>query len=151
MIKKIANKENKKVRIISTVDYVKEIAKSFGWNGEKDLKSRKMLSQLKDVLTEWNDVPHKVIEEKIKDYQEDNIAALFIDSREPSDIAYFSDKYHALTILMRRPNLDMIYGNHADDQVDNYEYDIMIDNSRGLKELEEEAICFYETFIKEES
>ena len=41
-------------------------------------------------------------------------------------------------------------GNHADDNVDNYQYDIVIDNNRGLDELMQEATIFVETFIMEE-
>ena len=49
--------ENKiRVDITSTVDFVKDIAKQCGWDGTKDLKNRKFLSDLKDLLTEWNDV-----------------------------------------------------------------------------------------------
>ena len=42
--------------ILSTVDFVKEIAKKCGWDGTKDLKNRKFLSDLKDLLTNWNNV-----------------------------------------------------------------------------------------------
>ena len=41
-------------QIRSTVDLVKEIALFYtGWNGEKDLKSRKFLSDLKDLLSQY--------------------------------------------------------------------------------------------------
>lgn len=150
MVKKIANKNGNRIEILSTIDYVKNIAREFGWNGEKEQKDRKMLSNLKDLLTEWNDIPHKVVCKKIEQYRQKNIAAIFIDSREPSDIKRFVKEYQALTILMKRSTLDLIYGNHADDCVEDYEYDIIIDNSRGLKELQEEAEIFYDTFIKEE-
>jgi hypothetical protein len=40
-------------------------------------------------------------------------------------------------------------GNHADDNVEQYQYDIVIDNSRGLDELLQEATIFVETFIDE--
>ena len=41
----------------STIDLVKQVAKLCGWDGTKDLKSRKFLSDLKDLLTEYNDAP----------------------------------------------------------------------------------------------
>ena len=44
----------------------------------------------------------------------------------------------------------IIYGNHADDNVNNYQYDIVIDNSRGLDELNQEAQLFVETWIEGE-
>ena len=48
-------------RIISTVDFVKEVAKFCGWNGQKTPKDRKFLSDLKDILTQWDDIPYKDI------------------------------------------------------------------------------------------
>lgn len=149
MIQEIANAKGDKIEILSTIDYVKDIAKTFGWNGEKNIKDRKMLSDLKDLLTEWNDIPHKIVCEKIKKCQEAGVRAIFIDSREPEDIKRFVDEYQALTVLIKRSNIAMVYGNHADDNVNDYEYDCVIDNSRGLLELFDEANIFYETFIKE--
>ena len=35
----------------STVDFVKEVAKSCGWDGTKTLENRKFLSDLKDLLS----------------------------------------------------------------------------------------------------
>lgn len=150
MVKEIADAQGDKIEILSTIDYVKDIAKSFGWNDEKDTKDRKMLSDLKDLLTQWNDSPHKAVQRKIENCKKDNVKAVFIDSREPEDIARFVKEYQALTILVKRNTIDILYGNHADDEVENYNYDIIIDNSRGLKELQEEAQIFYETFIEEE-
>jgi len=44
----------------------------------------------------------------------------------------------------------VIMGNHADDNVLNYQYDITIDNSRGLDELMQEATIFVETFLEDD-
>ena len=52
--------------ILSTITPITEIARNVGWNGTKDLKSRKFLSDLKDLLTEWNDYPFKYICEEVK-------------------------------------------------------------------------------------
>ena len=41
MIVEIATAHGKKVEILSTIDYVKEIAKGFGWDGSKEPKDRK--------------------------------------------------------------------------------------------------------------
>ena len=150
MVINIAAQHNIKIGKLSSIDYIKNIAKTFGWNGEKELKDRKMLSDLKDILTEWGDIPHKEVCKKITELERDNVQAIFIDSREPADIQRFVNEYNACTILVKRNTMDILYGNHADDEVENYNYDIIIDNSRGLKELQEEAQIFYETFIEEE-
>lgn len=150
MICNIAKENNEKIKILSTIDYVKDIAKTFGWNGEKEKKDRKMLSDLKDLLTEWNDIPHKVINRNIEKAQLDGYTAVFIDSREPADIKRFVEEYNAITILIERWEKDFIVGNHADDNVYDYNYDCYINNTRGLEELRQEAQIFYDCFIKEE-
>ena len=45
----------------STIDYVKEAAKQIGWDGEKDNRGRRLLSDLKDCLTRYADIPFKKV------------------------------------------------------------------------------------------
>lgn len=149
MIQEIAAAHGEKVIILSTIDYVKEIAKKIGWDGTKTPENRRMLSDLKDLLTRWNDSPHQKVHDRIMDTKD--AAAIFIDSREPEDIKRFVEEYNALTVLVQRGKEVVLIGNHADDNVNNFEYDCYIDNSRGLSELLEEAAIFYETFIKGDS
>lgn len=148
MIKEIAEAHNQKIEILSTIDYVKNIAKVLGWDGTKTLENRRMLSDLKDLLTRWNDSPHQSVCNKINELK--NVAAVFIDSRESEDIKRFVEEYQALTVLVQRGSEDKIYGNHADDCVEDFDYDIYVNNSRGLSELFEEANIFYECFIRGE-
>lgn len=147
MICRICSEQGKKAKIFSTIEGVKNIAKEFGWDGEKELKDRKMLSDLKDLLTRYNDYPHTYIAEKIKQEQNScDCDVVFIDSREPDDIKRWCDEYSALSILIDR-GIKILYNNHADDNVDNYSYDIYISNKDDLKTLEEQAQIFYNTFI----
>ena len=44
---------------ISTVDLVKSLAVKAGWDGTKTPKNRKFLSDLKQLLIEWDDIPYK--------------------------------------------------------------------------------------------
>jgi hypothetical protein len=37
------------------------MAKKFGWDGGKSLNDRRFLSDLKDALTRWKDVPYQKI------------------------------------------------------------------------------------------
>lgn len=149
MISDIAAQHQKTIVNYSTVDYVKYIAGLFGWEGEKDNKSRKMLSQLKDMLTEWRDIPYTKCCQEISYWTYGNAAAMFIHCREPEEIKRFVKDYNATTILVERNNIEQCLSNHADKNVLNYNYDIIINNSRGLAELEEEAKIFYDTFIKD--
>ena len=56
--------------VYSSIDYVKTIARQCGWNGEKTPENRKFLSDLKDLLTTWDDIPMKKIQEKVQQIQE---------------------------------------------------------------------------------
>lgn len=152
MVKKVAEARGLHVEIRSTIDYVKQKAKEFGWNGGKSPADRRFLSDLKDALTRWDDVPYKKIQQWIEYYEKEfggfKTDILFIDCREPEEIARFVEDYNALTVLVQRGEV-VLLGNHADDNVENYQYDIVIDNSRGLDELLQEATIFVETFVED--
>ena len=149
MVQKIAAARDKKVKVISTITYVKEVAKLVGWDGGKTPEDRRFLSDLKDALTRWKDVPYQKVKGFIDTYKESDTDLLFIDCREPEEIARFVNDYGALTILVQRGEFELL-GNHADDEVLNYQYDVVIDNNRGLDELMQEATIFEETFVEEE-
>lgn len=127
---------NQNIIQISTIDFVKSVAKFAGWNGVKDEKSRKFLSDLKDILEEYNDIPNKKIDEFIS-ARPNNI--IFIHAREPHNIAYYKEKYNAVTLLITNPNVKTIISNHADKNVFNYDYDYIIENNNTLAELKNKA------------
>lgn len=140
-------------KVFSTVDYVKQVARDFGWNGEKTPRARKFLSDLKDLLTEWDDIPFRDVRRKICEAIEDwdyygvdsNNCAVFIMCREPEEIKKFVDRMDARTILVRRKEAeDRSASNHADAEVLNYNYDIEIENNGTLKDLAFEALKFIE-------
>ena len=54
-----------------------------------------------------------------------------------------------ITVLVER-ELNHTYGNHADDNVHNYLYDYVIDNTGTLKDLGEAALTFMESLITQE-
>lgn len=150
MVKEIAAARGKKVAILSTIDIVKDFAKGMGWDGRKTREDRRFLSDLKDALTRWKDVPYQEIKYRINQLEEDGTDLVFVDCREPEEIQRFVNDYNALTVIVQRGEFIQIVGNHADENVLNYQYDITIDNSRGLNELMQEATIFVETFIEED-
>lgn len=121
---------------LSTVDEVKRICKEFGVGDEKTDADRKLWSDVKDLWTAYNDGPFNDITTRISYlYGGENVKSIYIVMcREPEEIAKFKKHYgeECRTILIRRPGLD-IPNNHADMNVENYEYDIEISNS-GSKE-----------------
>lgn len=136
---------------VSTVDFVKELAKTCGWDGSKTPENRRFLSNLKDLLTQWNDVPYKkVIEEKRVwefSYSAINIPTkdcfFFIHCREPEEIQKFVDRIGAETVLIRRESVEKNeQSNHADANVFEFDYDYEIENNGNLKDLQLKAIKF---------
>lgn len=137
---------------VSTISFVKEIAKQCDWDGEKTPKSRKFLSDLKDLLTEWNDIPFKRVQQKIQSYlmtfEQFGIGTekvvIFIDCREPSEIDKIKKYYDGKAVCIMRKIDGYNPSNHADADVDNYKYDIYIENDSDLKNLYHMAEKFME-------
>lgn len=135
-----------KILNISTVDFVKEIAEHCGWDRTKTPKNRKFLSDLKDLLTEWDDIPLKKVCQDVKTWQhiwiasgEYDKAVVFIHCREPKEIKKLCKElstYNPITLLIRRDAAERVEQiNHADNEVLNYEYDYVIPNNGTLSEL----------------
>ena len=148
-----------KILNISTVDFVKEVAEYCGWDGTKTPENRKFLSDLKDVLTQWNDVPLKKICQEIKTWQhlwiasgDYNKAVVFIHCREPKEIDKLLkefEQYDAKTLLIRRTAAESIEQiNHADNEVLNYSYDYTIYNDSTLSWLRNEAMVFLRDYLE---
>ena len=140
---------------ISTVDFVKEVATMCGWDGTKTPKNRKFLSDLKDLLTEWDDVPLKKIMADAVSCSacaevlgELDKSVLFIHCREPKEIEKLVGAFQGdtVTLLIRREAAENVQQiNHADNEVLNYEYDYTIPNNGSLSELRARA----EEFLRE--
>ena len=129
----------------SSVNVVKQVAQLCGWNGAKEERDRKFLSDLKDLLTEYNDLPFKDICSQIESFLDaSKLEILFIHIREPKEIQKVVDKYPQVkTILISSIRVDHITSNHADAEVFNYEYDYYIHNDGSLDCLKEMAETFY--------
>lgn len=146
--------EDKKmvVDVISTVDFVKQIAKECGWNGVKTPENRKFLSDLKDLLTRWNDVPYQKIVDHIEymnEFGRQYDWILFVDCREPAEIQKLKERLNATTVLVRRLGDETNEtSNHADANVFDYEYDYTIKNYGDLSDLTIECIAFLD-YMKE--
>ena len=144
------------VAITSTIDFVKEIALNCGWNGSKTLENRRFLSDLKDLLTHWGDVPYKKILEKVKilnSWASYNSLdwIFFVDCREPAEIQKLKERLSATTVLIRREEVENDeVSNHADADVFYYDYDLTIYNNSDIIHLEDEARKFIEYMRKEE-
>ena len=127
-----------KVRNISSITPIKNIARACGWDGSKDDKSRKFLSDLKLLCVEYNDYPTKWAIEEYKSFLSGEEEIMFVHIREPEEISKFVSATDgvAKTLLirggerMKKEN----YGNVSDDGVENYSYDRYFLNDGTLDE-----------------
>ena len=147
-----------KGRKTSSIDFVKKVAFYCGWRGEKNLKNRKFLSDMKDILTEWDDIPYKEIVKAIKvwDIWNDrhNLpkeGIMFVCIREPEELEKVKERLGATCILVRRDAAESAQvANHADEEVFDFAYDYIIDNNGDLNQLKESAELLIEVLEGEE-
>ena len=141
-------------KLISTVDFVKKIATKCGWDGTKTPQNRKFLSDLKDLLTNWGDVPYTKTLQEIDMFKFDldcwNVSdkgVVFIMCREPKEIERFERELNAKSLLIRRASVEFEQqSNHADSEVLNHKYDYIIENNGTIDELKEKAKEFLKNF-----
>lgn len=130
---------------ISSVDKVKEAAKVLaGWNGEKDEKSRKFLSDLKELGIEYNDAPFKYISNMAEEFKNSDKQIMFVHIRECEEIEKCKQCLNAKTLLITNKNVAAINTNVSDRDVNKYEYDYYINNDGTLEELKQKAKEFVE-------
>lgn len=130
---------------ISSVDPIKEIARMCMWDGRKDDKSRRFLSDLKALTIAYNDFPTVWAKERFLGFLESDDEIMFLHIREPEEIEKFvraTDGF-AKTLLIRGGDrmTKSSYGNVSDDGVENYTYDYYFTNDRTLPEAERDFVA----------
>lgn len=129
-----------KIRNISTITPIKELAKMADWDGRKDDRSRKFLADLKALCVNYNDFPTNWAKAQYEDFLTTDEQVLFVHIREPEEIAKFvrATGGNAKTLLIRggARQRTAAYGNAADDGVENYYYDYYFENDKTLDEAE---------------
>ena len=128
---------------VSSVDLVKEAAKTLGWDGGKSEKDRKFLSDLKILAGEYCDhsfdymtYMHNLI------FADMPSGILFLFIREPEEIERAKKEFNAVTVLVTNSNVESINSNTADANVSNFEYDYVINNSGSLDDLLNKTLVF---------
>ena len=145
-ITRLCEEKNLKCITLSSIDEIKEIAREyFYWNDKKDLKSRKMLSDLKDLHSQYCNGPTKYMlaryDYEIKQRKTDFI---FFHIREPEEILELQKLIFCKTILIKKQTLnDKKFGNHADDNVELFEYDFVIENDSTLDKYLDKILNFF--------
>ena len=143
-----------RVRNVSSITPIKELAAQCGWNGEKDDRSRKFLSDLKALTIAYNDYPTRWLSAQYSAFLNSDEEIMFVHIREGKEIEKFVrlTKGCAKTLLvrggerMKRQCADG-YGNPSDDDVEKYSYDYYFVNDRSLQETENAFVGFLEKIV----
>lgn len=143
-----------KVKNVSAITPIKDIARQNGWNEEKDAKSRKLLADLKRVFIEYNDLPLKYLGEEYQKFLGSPEDIMFVHIREGEEIDKFKHivEIPCVTLLVsRKQEGSMQWGNASDDNVDRYHYDYKYDNDKSLPEAEKDFTEFLEHVFRTET
>ena len=124
---------------VSAIDPIKQIARQFGWNGEKDDRSRRFLAELKQAFIHYNDLPTEYLRDQTEEFLEGQAEILFVHIREADQIERYKQAVfprRCVTLLVKRDAVDTghLYGNKADDLVENYSYDYVFENNLPVEE-----------------
>lgn len=137
MVSKYAATEN-----FSSIEKIKEMALKIGWDGKKDEAGRWFLSELKSILSRYNDLPYKETEKQINTFLASNDEILFIHIREPSEITRIVKDFGAESIIVIRNTTERL-SNDSDRYVEEYpSYTYLLDNNKDLKNLDKVAKGF---------
>lgn len=140
---------------ISIVDHVKDIARRIGWNGEKGEKDREFLSDLKLLIDEYNNANLKYVIDEISLYYAHACYGqpfLCIDMREKKDIdaviGYFGhDKIQIVRVVNNR--VLPVTSNIADKNVEENDYDYLIENNGTKEDLERTVAEFIDQIMSD--
>ena len=140
---------------LSTVDFVKEVAKICGWKGKKDKKDREFLHDLKEAMEKWDNIPNKKVledaENIIKNYLGLN-HLFFVNIREPQSIESFSQLvmeqgYETPIKILMESNMSSNEVDSIVQEIKSIKYDKIYKNNGTLKELANTAGDFIEEII----
>lgn len=142
-----------KILNVSAITPIKEIAKAYGWQGEKDEKARRFLSELKKAFINYNDLPTRYLLEQYQSFLKNDDVIMFVHIREGEEIRKFVEAVDGKCVTLLIYNAAMneqVYGNESDDCVEQYEYDYRFDNSAPLKQSKEAFLKYIEEIWKKE-
>lgn len=119
---------------------------SLGWDGTKTPESRNLLADMMNLSYTWNGPITYIGDEFAKSAAD----IVFIHCREPENIRKLENElymWNPITLFINRP-VHEAPTNENDANVEKYPYDLIIDNTGTLEELEEEAGKFVDIIKK---
>lgn len=140
-----------RTRNVSSVEPIKAIARAGGWDGDKSDKSRKMLSDLKALFTQYNDLCFRYIQEQYREFLAGPEQVMFVHIREPEEIARFvavaPERIRTLLITNSAKQAH-VYRNASDDNVNNFSYDCVYDNILPLEQTRTAFQAFFRAMFE---
>jgi hypothetical protein len=137
--------EHKLVAPMSFARPLKAVAMSLGWDGTKDEKGRKLLQDLGRTLREydkdtWVRMSLDLVYHQLAGTPPDYI--IYDDWRFPNELDYLNgsaDEYKVITVRVLAPSRESLKGQKeyfdvSELALDNYTFDIVIDNDTITKE-----------------
>lgn len=138
-----------RVRNVSSIAPIVEIARFAGWDGVKTKEARRLLSRLKAAFTEYNDLSHRYCMQQAESFLAGEEQLLFLHVREPEEIERLKKELGPIcrTLLVRRPGISgQRLGNRSDDEVEDYPYDSILENDTDLEGLARKVEKFFAEF-----
>lgn len=133
------------VKNVSSIDQLNEFARHIGWNGTKDENYRLFMSELKRLVTHFNNAPTKYLLGHIT-LNAPYDGLLFMHIREPQEIGKIRllSSLPVVTLLINR-NVTVAQ-NKADLGATNYTYSYVISNDGSKADLMAKAKDFVANF-----
>jgi hypothetical protein len=142
----------------SSITPILKIARDNGWDGVKDTKSRKFLSDLKRAFIDFNNLPNKYLIEECGKFLKSDNDIMFVHIRENDQITDFlanvkdSCQYCTLLVNNAKDDKPVMWGNVSDDYADNYLYDYIYYNAmKPLEEAERDFLEFFQKILQEKN
>lgn len=126
---------------VSTIDPVKDALICLGWNGKKTPEDRQWMVDTKQRWIQRYNGNGCVnwVENEYNHNELLNYKYMFIHCREPEEIEKIVKRIPDTITLLIRSSRGKAFKNGADDVVENYTYDYVIDNDGNLNDLMNKA------------
>jgi len=127
----------------STINPIKDVMLSLGWNGDKTNENRQLMVDLKKAWIRWNHFACVNYVESIYHKVSLSRSIMFIHCREPEEIRKIVNRIPGtITLLIKGRGTKL--NNGADNIVDGYDYDYNVINSGTVDDLRYSALKFVE-------
>lgn len=142
----------------SSITRIKQAALEAGWDGQKDERGRKLLSDMKKIMVSYDS---NIITNYLMEYTLDFLLykkqVMFIHIREPEEIQKYIDTVNSsvlyrnlqaqgdllvTSLLVTRDTGIYTYGNSGDDAVDDFMYHFVYHNDLPLSEAKYDFVDF---------